>query len=232
MALSLLANPRLEFALAPKRRYPIQSRPNHWQCRLRVIHVGIAKSALLSAMHNTRTFGRPTESSALVVFLRPICNRPPQLPRSDFGRCSEHDVLVPRPKVPHKRTTAAMNLHRNCCRAASPGFCQIAIWRSTAQERRGVKRRSSDGKIKAAACGTVGRQNRTNRSDSWRSVCESMTACHFAQLIEQSRLCAPRVFRPKLQQARSHDRLARGCRTAAGPSRLALCTTGAAGLRP
>jgi len=37
--------------------------------------------------------------------------------------------------------------------------------------------------------------------------------------------------RLKLQQAQSHDRLARRCRTAAGPSRLALCTTGAAGLR-
>jgi hypothetical protein len=139
------------------------------------------------------------ESRVLVVFLRPICNQ------------------------------SATSLHRNCCLGASPGFCQIAIWRSMAREWRGANRRPSDGKIKAAACGTVGRQNRTNRSGSWRSVRESMTACGFAQLIEQSRLCAPCVFRLKLRQARSHDRLARRCRTAADPSRLALCATGAAG---
>jgi hypothetical protein len=125
-----------------------------------------------------------------------------------------------------------MNLQGDCRLALGLVFYLIAVLRRIAQDRRRAHRRPSDGKIKAAACGTVGRQNRTNRSDSWRSVRESMTACGFAQLIEQSRLCAPRVFRLKLRQAQGHDRLARRCRTAAGPSRLALCTTGVAGLRP
>jgi hypothetical protein len=115
--------------------------------------------------------------------------------------------------------STATNLRGIRCRSAWSVFCPFAIWRGIAQERRGPNRGPSDGKIKAAACGTVGRQNSIARSDTWRSVRESMTACRFAQLIEQSRLCAPRVFRPKLQQARSHDRLARRCRTAAGPSR-------------
>src|SRR5579883_3142551 len=79
-------------------------------------------------------------------------------------------------------------------------FCPFAIWRGIAQERRGPNRRPSDGKIKAAACGTVGRQNSIARSDTWRSVRESMTACRFAQLIEQSKLCAPCVFRLKLDR--------------------------------
>jgi hypothetical protein len=47
---------------------------------------------------------------------------------------------------PHNR---CMSLHRNCSLGASPGSCQIAVWRSTARERRGANRRPSDGRIKA-----------------------------------------------------------------------------------
>jgi len=188
-------------------------------------------SALLSAIHNTgqchirRRAARLSSSCIRFAISRP---QPPQLLRPAWVDLANMTCCATA-KGPHNRCNESAPKLLPRCFAC---FCQIAIWRRIAWERRRANHRPSDGKIKAAACGTVGRQNRTNRSGSWRSVRESMTACGFAQLIEQSKLCAPRVFRPKLQQARSHDRLARRCRTAAGPSRLALCTTGAAGLRP
>jgi hypothetical protein len=197
-----------------------------------VIRVDIAMSAAWSAIHNTGHYH---------IRLRPVC-LPPSCARSANNghsrRSSRIRASVDRATHDARSCTrragipTATNLRGMCCQDAEPGFGLIAVWRKTAQGRRSADRRPSDGKIKAAACGTVGRQNRTNRSDSWRSVRESMTACGFAQLIEQSKLCAPRVFRLKLRQAQGHDRLARRCRTAAGPSRLALCTTGVAGLRP
>jgi hypothetical protein len=130
-----------------------------------------------------------------------------------------------------RTTSTATTLPRLLCRGAWSEFCLIAIWRSAAQERRGAEHRPSDGKIKGARCAAVGRQNSIDRSDTWRSVRESMTACRFAQLIEQSRLCAPRVFR----LGHSRHRAITVWRAAAGPpqppSRLALCTTDACGSR-
>jgi hypothetical protein len=215
-----------------RRNHPMALRCRRVGAVHSIIRVDIAMSGLSSAIHNTGHY-----------HVRP---RPVGLPSScarsannGHSRCSS--CVLTLLNLTTRNACAATKdwtyrLQRTCAESAAGVlglvFCPIAVWRRIAQGRRQADCRPSDGKIKAAACGTVGRQNRTNRSGSWRSVRESMTACGFAQLIEQSRLCAPRVFRPKLQQARSHDRLARRCRTAAGPSRLALCTTGAAGLRP
>lgn len=51
---------------------------------------------------------------------------------------------------------------------------------------------TSDGKIKAAGCGTVGRLKSVAGSAPWREAQPGATACQLAQLIGLARFRAPR----------------------------------------
>jgi len=53
--------------------------------------------------------------------------------------------------------------------------------------------RPTDGKIKAARCGAVGRQKSEGRSATWREASIRSAACHFTQLLGKARLRAPRL---------------------------------------
>jgi hypothetical protein len=130
-----------------------------------------------------------------VVFLHPICDRPPwppQLLRPTFGRSGEHHVAARAPKV---RATAAITLHRNLCGCASLGFRQIAIWRSTARERRDADGRPSDGKIKDARCAPVGEWKKAIGSACCNKARFWLAACDLAQTYASSWSPAPRRLR-------------------------------------
>jgi hypothetical protein len=90
---------------------------------------------------------------------------------------------------------SAYRLQRTCERSVAgcwSGFFSIAVWRRAALERRGADRRPSDGKIKAARCGAVGRLKSAGRSDSWHEARFCTTACAFGQPVGKPRLRAPR----------------------------------------
>ena len=128
-------------------------------------------------------------------------------------------------RTPKIRITAATSLHQHSCLAASPGFSQIAIWRSTARERRGGNRQPSDGKLKGARCAAVGSSRIAGTSSTSREVRKSTTACQFGQLTEPTPILAPRGSFHTLRRSpyllRCH-RLRRSWRSTARTSAILL----------
>jgi hypothetical protein len=117
-------------------------------CRIWVIRVDITMCAAWSAIHNTGHYH---------VRLRPVW-LPPSCARSANNGHSRRSSRVPasvdrathdaRSYTRRVDIATATNLHAMSCRDAEPGFCLIAVWRRTAQDRRGAHRRPSEGKIK------------------------------------------------------------------------------------
>jgi hypothetical protein len=159
-----------------------------------------------------RTLPRPTETCLVAAFLRPFCKQrtqPPQLPLPTSVDRARHDARSYTRRV---GVTTATNLYEMCCRDAGPGFCPIAVWRRTAQDRRSADRRPSDGKIKGARCAAVGRQKSIDRSDTPREVRKSATACGFVQPIEPAMIRAPRGRCRALRWGSYHSRCERRAR--------------------
>jgi len=88
--------------------------------------------------------------------------------------------------------STATNLRGIRCRSAWSAFCPFTIWRGIAQERRGPNRRPSDGKIKGARCGPVGRRKSEEVSAACNEVHFWLAACDFPQAFASSWIPAPR----------------------------------------
>ena len=95
-----------------------------------------------------RTLSHPIGTGLPVALLRPNCLRPaqPRQRRSVLGRLRDMSCTGGRQRP---GTLTAPNPRGTCSRSACPGFCPTAVWRRIAQDRRGVRHRPLDSRIKA-----------------------------------------------------------------------------------
>jgi hypothetical protein len=149
-------------------------------------------SAVSYAIHNTRHY----RAGLRPICLSPFCGRSANNGRSYRIPCILSSIDLATRDACAVNKDSADRLQQTCAepcsRDARSLFCLIAFWRRFERDWRGGDRRPTERKIKAAACGAVGRRKSEEVSAACNEVHFWLAACDFPQAFASSWIPAPR----------------------------------------